>query len=270
GVCLMVAPEHLNWHLNMDEYTEAKTNLFASQIAEDIAIYFGKNELSQQIASASSGQKVPYFTLPGAVVENGAIAIEGQYICDTAELKLLGEHNWQNACAAVTTVWQITQDIEALRSVLTNFTGLEHRLELVRELDGVKYYDDSFGTTPETAIVALQALEQPKIIILGGSDKGASYDGLAQVVTQSNVQTAILVGDQAGRIKTALEAAGFTNFTAGGSSMTEIVAAAQSAAQSGDVVLLSPACASFGMFKDYKDRGEQFKSAVQQLAGQPG
>jgi len=270
GVCLMVAPEHLNWHLNMDEYTEAKTNLFASQIAEDIAIYFGKNELSQQIASASSGQKVPYFTLPGAVVENGAIAIEGQYICDTAELKLLGEHNWQNACAAVTTVWQITQDIEALRSVLTSFTGLEHRLELVRELDGVKYYDDSFGTTPETAIVALQALEQPKIIILGGSDKGASYDGLAQVVTQSNVQTAILVGDQAGRIKTALEAAGFTNFTAGGSSMTEIVAAAQSAAQSGDVVLLSPACASFGMFKDYKDRGEQFKSAVQQLAGQPG
>lgn len=262
AACLMMVPEHLNWHADFDEYLTAKSQLFAHQTTEDTAIYFAENENSTRIASISAGHKIPYFTPPGAWVKDDVITIDDNYICRTDELKLLGEHNWQNVCAAVTTVWQITQNIEAIRSVLTSFSGMEHRLEFVRDLNGVKYYNDSFGTTPETAIVAIQAFEEPKIAILGGSDKGASYDELAQTVATSNVRKVLLIGDQASRIQDALENAGFTDFTAGGNTMHEIVTNARSAAESGDVVLLSTACASFDMFKDYKDRGQQFKQVL--------
>lgn len=266
GVCLMVVPEHLNWHADMDEYTGAKAHLFEWQSSDDIAIYFGENDLSRQIAAAGSARKLPFYRSPGAFVNGNMVTIDGAEICRTDELKLLGAHNWQNVCAALTAYWQVDQNIDAARSVLTTFAGLEHRLEFVRELNGVQYYDDSFGTTPETAIVALQSFDQPKIAILGGSDKGASYGGMAKAVTQSNVRKALLIGEQAGRIQTALETAGFHDFVPGGENMEQIVAKARAEAQSGDVVLLSTGCASFGMFTDYKDRGNQFKQHVQALA----
>jgi len=266
AVCLMVVPEHLNWHVDMEEYLAAKANLFAHQTPVDVAVYFADNDNATHIASAGQGQKVPYFTPPGATVVNDAITIDGQEICKTSELKLLGQHNWQNACAAVTAVWQVTQNVTALRSVLTTFSGLEHRLEFVRNLAGIDYYNDSFGTTPETAMVALQAFAQPKVVILGGSDKGAQYDELAQVVKDTNVRQVLLIGDQAARIQASLEKVGFQDFSAGGNAMSEIVGKAQQLAQPGDVMLLSTACASFDMFRDYKDRGTQFKAAVQALA----
>jgi UDP-N-acetylmuramoylalanine--D-glutamate ligase len=265
AVCLMVEPEHLNWHSDMQEYIAAKQQLFAHQSPEDIAIYFADNENSQTVASVSPGTLIPYFATPGATIDNGAISISSQEVCRTEELKLLGKHNWQNACAAVTAVWQITQDIEALRSVLTTFTGLEHRLEFVREVEGVSYYDDSFGTTPETAIVAIEAFPGPKVVILGGSDKGATYEKLADAVMSNDVRAAIVIGETGQAIKHALEQAGFGNIIEAGSTMTEIVTAAKNQAEPGDVVLLSTGCASFGLFKNYKDRGEQFKSAVNQL-----
>ena len=266
AVCLMVVPEHLNWHSDLDEYIAAKSRLFVHQTPEDKAIYFAENDLSKRIASAGDGQKITYYAAPGTVVEDGAIRIDGQEICQTSALKLLGAHNWQNVCAAVTAVWQVTQDIGAMRSVLTSFSGLEHRLELVRELDGVRYYDDSFGTTPETAIVAIQAFVEPKVVILGGADKGVSYEGLAGIVAKSNIRKVLLIGEQAPRIQAALEQAGFTNFMPGGGNMAEIVATVQAQAQPGDIVLLSPACTSFDMFKNYKERGVQFSQAVQALS----
>ena len=262
AVCLMVVPEHLNWHEDMEEYIAAKQQLFIHQDEDDIAIYNGDNENSESIADASVGNQIPYLHAPGAFVNNDEITIDGQSICKTSELKLLGAHNWQNVCAAVTAVWQVTQNVPALHSVLTSFTGLEHRLELVRELAGVKYYDDSFGTTPETAIVAIQAFSAPEVIILGGSNKDANYDELATTIAKGSVRQAVLIGEQAQRIQMALEAAGFTHFVPGGSDMTAVVTTAQKSAQSGDIVLLSPACASYDMFNNYKERGEQFKAAV--------
>jgi len=265
AVCLMVVPEHLNWHSDMEDYVNAKSQLFRRQTSDDIAIYYAGSETSKRIASTSKGWKQPYMAFPGGTVKDDEVVIDNQVVCKTSELKLLGEHNWQNACAAVTTVWKVIQDIEAMRSVLISFSGLEHRLELVRELDGVRYYDDSFGTTPETAMVAVQAFSEPKVLILGGSDKGAEYDQLAQVVASNNVRSVLLIGDQASRLQTALEQAGFTNFVAGGDTMPEIVAKARSIAQNGDVVLLSTGCASFGMFVNYKDRGDKFKAVVGDL-----
>lgn len=267
ATCIMVVPEHLNWHADLDEYLAAKARLFAWQEPTDVAIYFAGSEFSKAIATSGPAEHVAYFEAPMARVESGKIMVESTEVCQTNEIQLLGSFNWQNVCAALTIVWQAgIRDVAAMRSVITTFAGLEHHLEFVRELDGVKYYDDSFGTIPETAIVALEAFAEPKVVILGGSDKGATYDELARAVTRTNVRHAVLIGDQAARIQAALDAAGFAEYSNGGSTMTEIVATCRSAAKPGDIVLLSTGCASFGLFTDYKDRGNKFKDAVQALA----
>jgi UDP-N-acetylmuramoylalanine-D-glutamate ligase len=207
GVCLMITPEHLDWHPNLEDYLEAKSNLFTHQEPDGIAIYFDQNEYSRQLAFRSPGTKIPYYQHPGARVrEDGKIVI--------------GE---------------------------------------------VKYYDDSFGTSPETAIVAMKTFAQPKVMILGGSDKGIPFDNLAKEVTENNVRHVVTIGDTGAKITELLRRQGFGNITEGDKTMTEIVSAAQKAAQPGDVVLLSTASASFDLFHDYKDRGNQFKQAVQSL-----
>ena len=266
AVCLMVVAEHLDWHTDFEEYVAAKANLFANQTSDDVSIYFAENAISQVISESGNARTIPYFSPPGATVDDDAIGIDGQVICKTSELKLLGEHNWQNVCAAVTVTWQIAQNVTAMREVLTTFTGLEHRLEFVRELHGVKYYDDSFGTTPETAIVAIRAFSEPKVVILGGSDKGANYEGLAKTVKESAIRKVILIGEQALRIQDALDAVDFHDYVYGGATMAEIVSSARDIAKDGDVVLLSSACASFDMFINYKDRAEKFTAAVQSLS----
>jgi UDP-N-acetylmuramoylalanine--D-glutamate ligase len=266
AVALMIVPEHLDWHPTFEDYLEAKANIFRHQKTGDTAIYFPFNPSSQKIARLSPGQKIPYFMEPGAYVDQaGKVMIGGREIIDRKEIKLLGEHNLQNICAAVTAVWQVAQDKEAIKKVLADFTGLKHRLEFVRDVGGVKFYDDSFGTTPATAIVAIQSFKEPKIVILGGSDKGAEFDELAKIVAGSNVKTAVIVGQIGGKIAAALKKVGFENIVTGLKSMPEIVAKAKELAEPGDVVLLSTAAASFDMFQDYKDRGNQFKKAINSL-----
>jgi UDP-N-acetylmuramoylalanine--D-glutamate ligase len=265
GVCLMVVPEHLNWHADMAEYISAKQRLFAAQKPTDIAIYYSQNENSQAIAQKSAGVKIPYLASPGAIIDNNQVVINNQTICSVEEIKLPGKHNWQNICAAVTAAWQITQDLAAIKSVILSFSGLEHRIELVSEINEVKYYDDSFATTPETAIAAIQAFDQPKILILGGSDKGTPLDPIANEVISNNIRHIITLGDTGPTIAKQLRERGYNDITEGLKTMTEIVATAQSHAEPGDVVLLSTGCASFGLFKDYKDRGNQFQDAVKSL-----
>ncbi len=274
AVCLMIVPEHLDWHPDVEDYVSAKRNIFAHQTPGDIAIYYNGNQYSVELAKSSAGAKIPYYQKPGAFVDgDGQIAIGDPEvgIINKSEVKLLGEHNLQNICAAITVVWFTLSEVEeqtkldAIQKVLTTFTGLEHRLEFVREINGVKYYDDSFGTTPETAIVALRSFAEPKIAILGGSDKGIPFDGLAKEVTKNNVRQAIVIGDTAPKISELLRQEGFDDIVLGLTSMKDIVDQASKIAQPGDVVLLSCGCASFGLFKDYKDRGNQFKQAVAEL-----
>ena len=265
GVCLMVEAEHLNWHSDMDDYLKAKSNLFAHQTSNDIAIYYADSRNSHRIASTSPGAKIAYFASPGAYIENDEIKIDNQTLCKTSKLQLLGKHNWQNVCAAVTAFWQVSQDADAIRRVLSTFAGLEHRLEFVRELDGVHYYNDSFATVPQAAIVALKAFSQPKVLILGGSDKGARFEQLAKAIVRQNVRHVLLIGETAPAIQAALQKAGYRATSPGGKTMADIVQTARELAEPGEVVLLSPACASFGMFNDYKERGEQFKQAVRAL-----
>lgn len=268
AVCLMIAPEHLNWHKDMDDYLLAKAQLFEHQTSADLAIYYAPNDLSRKIAGYSPGLKLPYFAEPGAHLENGAIVIAGEEIIRTDELQLLGEHNWQNACAALTAAWQITQNIQALHGVLATFTGLPHRLELVRELDGVKYYNDSYASAPDAAMAALAAITAPKVIILGGFDRNLPLGHLARCLAdhRGDIRKAVLIGASAHRLAGELEAAGFSNYAMESAKvMPAIVAAARGYAQPGDAVLLSPGFASFDMFKNFEDRGLQFKTVVAKL-----
>jgi UDP-N-acetylmuramoylalanine--D-glutamate ligase len=272
AVCLMVAPEHLNWHEDMDEYVTAKSQLFRYQDSSDIAIYYAANKVSEGIASAGSGRKVPYYAPPGAYVDEDQVKIGDQTVCSVSDIKLIGKHNWQNVCAAITAVWQIDHNVDAIRNVLSTFTGLEHRIELVRELRGVRYYDDSFGTTPETAIAAIEAFSEPEILILGGRGKGVPFNELAKVVKResSHIPGVLLIGEDKDKIAEALRAEGYGGLhMSDASTMQEVVGQATALAEDigkDSVVLLSTACTSFDMFANYKDRGEQFKSAVEQLS----
>jgi UDP-N-acetylmuramoylalanine--D-glutamate ligase len=270
AVCLLIVPEHLDWHPDVEDYVEAKANLFRHQKPEDIAIYFDENEYSKKIASYSPGKKIPYYKDPGAYVrEDGMVMIDGHEIIHKSEVKLLGEHNLQNICAALIAAWQVTTDAEAFKKVLLEFTGLEHRLEFVRELNGVKFYDDSFGTTPDTAIVALKALSEPKILIAGGSDKGADYNELVTAILNDNVKHVVCIGVTGYKIADLLEkrsAERCVTYTVWDKEakpgMVEILGRAIEHTEPGDAVLLSTGSASFGLFNDYKDRGNQFKAAV--------
>jgi UDP-N-acetylmuramoylalanine--D-glutamate ligase len=187
-------------------------------------------------------------------------------LCSLDALKLPGAHNLDNACAAIDAAWRWVQDGKNIERGLESFTGLPHRLKFVRELKKVQYFDDSIATTPGSAIAAMRAFAQPVIIILGGSSKGADFSDVAKVAADSGVKKAILIGQEAAKIEYSLKEQGVPYSNMGSDvSMVEVVAAAQQAAEPGDVVVLSPACASFGMFKNYSDRGDQYIAAVQAL-----
>lgn len=275
AVCLMVVPEHMNWHSDMDEYVTAKQNLFRYQDDDDRAVFNRLSDYSTEVVAVSPALKLSYEVPPknqepqernGTYVLGNDIYMDDERVCSVADMKLLGHHNLQNVCAAIAAVWEaIDGDKQAIVEALHDFTGLPHHLELIRELDGTSYYDDSFGTTPETAIVALEAFTQPKVVILGGSEKGASFEHLAQSVKNNNVRTVVLIGETGPKIRQALTAVGFENIVDGGTTMQSIVTAARQQAKVGDIVLLSTACASFDLFKNYKERGEQFQATVRAL-----
>ena len=282
AVCLMVAPEHLDWHKDMHEYITAKQQLFKHQQPDNLAVYNALNNYSEEVASVSNAHKEVYEVPPegenpidarGAYVDGDLIKMEGQTICHVHDVALLGRHNLENVCAAIAATWAITgANQKAIKQTVKNFAGLPHRLEIVKQIKHVWYINDSFGTTPETAIVAIKAFKQPKVLILGGSDKGSSYQELAREVVKSDIRHIIAIGQTGPKILQYIKSMSSADkqipatIIDENSNMSNIVATAAKYAKKGDVVLLSTACASFGMFANYKDRGEQFNQAVQALA----
>ena len=271
AVLLMIEPEHLDVHADASDYVLAKANITKFQQADDLLMYLPGNELTEYIARHSPARKIAFGDeASGAYEKDGFIIMDGQQIIATSDLGLVGRHNVDNACAAVTAAWQITQDISAYKKALSSFKGLPHRLQFVAEKSGVRYYDDSIATTPGSAIAALRAFAQPKVIIVGGSDKGAQFNDLAREVAMQHVRGVVLIGALQEKIRDALLDAGVPahelHVLTGKPSMAEIVDKAAQLARPGDVVIMSPACASFDMFKNYKDRGEQFVAAVLALA----
>jgi UDP-N-acetylmuramoylalanine--D-glutamate ligase len=251
SVVLNVTSEHLDVHKDTEEYREAKTNIVKYQTAEDFAVINSDYDTTKSFAKLTKA-KVVYFS-------------KDKLGIDKTKVKLRGEHNLENIAAAESAARLAEVSQENIEMVAYSFTGLEHRLEPVRQVDGVTYFNDSFSTTPETAIAAIKSFSEPMTIILGGSDKGSDYTQLGKVICQSkNIANLILIGKMAGKIKAAI---GKTDIPLieGLNSIDDIVSKAKEVSRPGEVVVLSPACASFDMFLNYKDRGEKFKQAVTAL-----
>lgn len=272
AVHLMMIPEHIDeWHKTIDDYVESKRNIFAHQTSEDLAIYNPYNEYSKSNVEASSGTHIPYLMEPGAHTKGDAIIIESVEIIKTSDIALPGAHNIENVCAAISAVWQVSKDKDALRGVLATFKGLEHRLQLVREVNGIRYYDDSFGTTPDTSVVAMDAFVDPKVMIVGGHDKGNDYTRMIRRLNSEDIHGIVCLGTTGTKIASELISKGYDkekiivkdNYNDW--NISQIIQSANSFAEKGDIILLSTGSASFGIFKDYKDRGCQFIDAVNQL-----
>lgn len=265
AVVLMIEPDHLDVHVDMEDYVTAKSNISRFQSADDIAIFYAENQYSRRIGQASAGRKIAYPTQLTAHVADGKFYYAEQELCSIDSLKIVGKHNVDNAIAAIDAAWEYTHEATIIEAGLSNFNGLPHRLSFVRHVRGVDYYDDSIATTPSSAIAALRAFNKPKVIILGGSSKGSDFSQLAEEITHHDAQ-AILIGDEATRIAQALENAGFNSFEImKDASAKKFVERASELAKAGSVVLLSPAAASFGLFKNYVDRADQFIAAVNDL-----
>ena len=275
AVLLMTTSEHLNYHSSIEEYIEAKRNILRFQTQKDFAIVNRDYPASNE-SDIYTNAKVFYVSTErngyeGCFIKENAVFLKlngkEDKIIDVSEILLPGIHNLENVCAAVLAATLSGVSKENITSVLKTFKGLEHRLELIATINGVKYYDDSFSTTPETAIAAINAFKSPEILILGGSSKNSDFKTLGEVISKSqNIKAIIGVGKEWQRIKSAIRnPQSVIYFIEGADSMAKIVAAASKIAVKGDVVLLSPACASFDMFKNYKDRGEQFKNEVLKL-----
>lgn len=271
AVVLMITSEHLDWHSSTGRYQQAKLPIIKYQKASDFAVVNQDFEASREFAARTPAQ-VYFFSTKndanGTFVKGGRLVsrIGGeQEICKVNKILLPGAHNLQNVIAAVAVAKILDIKNQNIVKVLSTFKGLIHRLQLVKEFRGVKYYNDSFSTTPETTIAAIEAFKSPKILILGGSSKNSDFEALGKKVKSDKLTKAvILIGDEAPRIRRAIS--GFSgSIIEGAKNMTQIANKAAQISQPGDVVILSPACASFGMFANYKDRGEQFIEEVNKL-----
>lgn len=267
AVVLMIEADHLDVHSSFEEYLAAKGNIIRHQ-AENDTVVFAKNNLYAGITAANSrAQKIAVQSEFTFYVKDGFFWHEDDKICSINALKIPGAHNRDNACAAIAAVWNFTQDNKAIEEGLGAFSGLPHRLKYVRTVKGVAYYDDSIATTIGSAVAAISAFPQPKVIILGGSSKGAiDFGELARNAAGGNVRSALLIGEQADAIEKSFIELGLKTETFDATfKMKDIVRRASEIAEPGDVVILSPACASFGLFKNYADRGDQFVAAVNAL-----
>lgn len=283
AVVLMVTSEHLDWHKDPDEYKKAKFNIVNHQAPSDFAVVNVDYPVSKEFLGQTQAKKIEVSTkheiTNGVFLSNNVIyrriGAAAERVTDVANIGLIGSHNLENVLAAVGAATALSIPTNSIAFAIKEFKGLEHRLEFVREVTGVKYYNDSFSTTPETAIAAIKSFSQPEIIILGGSDKGSDYSELGkEIINSPNIKAIVLIGQMAPNIKSAIlkarlpdgQAGEFKGqFLEGAANMEQILDQAKQVATSGDVVLLSPACASFGMFKNYKDRGKQFKETVNKL-----
>lgn len=254
AVVLGIEPDHLDVHTNMEEYVVAKANITLGQAENDVLVFNANNDIASGIAESSQAQKIAY-------------PFDMSRFADA--LVIPGEHNVENAAAAIAAVHEYVQDEATIRKGLSNFTGLPHRIKFVREVNNVKFYDDSYSSAPTASLAALKAFEQPKVILLGGFEKGADFSELGKYIAATpSVQCAVIYGATRERIAASLKAQGVNEErlqVLETRVFTDIIQVAANSARPGDVVLLSPGCASFDMFRNFTDRGEQFIKIVESL-----
>ncbi len=265
AVITNLSPNHLDVHKDMQEYVDAKKNIYAFQGANDLLVLNADNA----ITAALSGNGITrFFSRQGKAchvrLENGVITRGGVPVLATEDILLPGVHNIENYMAAIAAVEGLVSD-EAIVHVAKNFGGVEHRIELVRVKDGVRYYNDSIASSPTRTIAGLRSFKEKVILIAGGYDKHIPYDVLGPEVC-AHVKKLFLCGATAPQIRAAVEnCAGEKPEMVDCGKFENAVRAAAAAAESGDVVLMSPASASFDEFKNFMVRGECFKKIIKEL-----
>lgn len=271
AVVTNLAPNHLDVHKDMDEYVAAKRNIFAYQDACDRLVLNADNEITAGFAKQARGA-VTLFSRKrpvegGVWLKEKTVVCGGRPVLATDDILLPGLHNLENYMAAIAAVDGLVPD-EVIRDFARTFGGVEHRIELVRELDEVRYYNDSIASSPSRTIAGLRSFDQKVILIAGGYDKHIPYDVLGPEIVKS-VKALLLTGDTAEKIKAATLAA--PDYQQGRpdiyncAGLVEAVERARALASPGDVVILSPASASFDRFKNFEERGKAFKDAVNAL-----
>lgn len=269
---LNLTPDHIDRHRDLATYQAMKERIFANQTGEDYLVLNYDDPPVRAMAERAPSQVV-YFSrlseLPeGFCLKDGMIRLswkgERYDICPAAALKIPGSHNVENALAACAAAYFAGAGVRDMAAVLTTFAGVEHRIEPVATVGGVTYYNDSKATNPESTIKALEAFPGHIILIAGGRDKNTSLDEFMRLVKQ-RVDHLILLGEAADRFAVAADQAGVKNIHRA-ADFSAAVAAARSLARPPQVVLLSPACASYDMFNNYEERGRVFKDLVRRLS----
>lgn len=276
AVVTNLAPNHLDVHKSMEEYVDAKKNIFLHQGPDGLLVLNQDNEITRSFAPEAPGH-VTFFSRrqeldKGVFLKDGVIwvrnAMHERPVLPVADILLPGDHNVENYMAAIAALDGLIPD-QVIREFAAKFAGVEHRIELVRTLNGVKYYNDSIASSPSRTIAGLRSFQQKVILIAGGYDKHIPFDVLGPEVT-AHVKELFLTGATSDKIRTAVESA--PDYDPEKLPITviddfeEAVLAAHRAAKPGDVVILSPACASFDKFKNFMERGAAFKKIVYGLS----
>ncbi len=264
---LNIAPDHLERHYNMENYVFLKKRLLKNLTESEYAVLNYDDEVVRGFAEDTRAKKVWVSTIQevdGAYAKDGKLYYKGEYIVDKAELTLKEEHNVQNALFAIVACKLCGAKSEDVALALKTFKGVRHRMEFVAEKGGVKYVNDAKATNTASTISALSSLTMPTVLILGGSEKGETYDVLFQKVKESPIKHVILTGASRYRMLESAGRVGVHDITVTGD-FTGAIKIAALFAEAGDCVLLSPACASFDRFSDFEERGETFKQIVEGL-----
>ncbi|NLK43178.1 MAG: UDP-N-acetylmuramoyl-L-alanine--D-glutamate ligase [Tissierellia bacterium] len=263
-----ITPDHLDWHRSLDNYVEAKKKVFKNQDDNDYTVLNYEDRTLRQIANEIDSNIIWFSANQvldrGVYVEEDNIIIKDEMIyvkvMPCKDLKILGRHNLENALASVGIAYAMGVDLTYIREALKEFLGVEHRIEYVKEIGGISFYNDSKGTNPDSTIKAIEALNGPIILIAGGYDKGTEFHELIKSFN-GKVKELILLGETKEKIKeTALEL-NFNNIHLV-ENMKEAVNLSYKLGEENDNVLLSPACASWDMYKSFEERGKDFKNSV--------
>jgi len=270
---LNVTVDHQDRYESIDEYIGAKRRIFENQGSADYALFNlddpivapMRRDVKACVLGFTRTQTLPSDVVGGAYLDGERIMLKVpglfEEVCRRSDMKIMGNHNVENAMAAATYAQLCGCPLDVIRQVLRDFPGLEHALEVVRDRRGVRFVNDSKGTNVDATLRALESIEQPIWLIAGGRDKGGDFSRLVPTI-QQRVRRLVLIGEAAPLIANAVPHHDMIDRAA---TLREAVEIAAAGAAAGDVVLLSPACASFDMFADYQDRGRQFKALVQSL-----
>ena len=268
---LNITPDHLNRHHTMDCYIQAKANIAKNQTNKEICVLNYEDEALRALANKIEA-KVIFFSSSRKLNEglymkqdNIIYSSNGmkQVICNVNELKILGKHSYENVMAGVAIAIHMGVPLDYIKKAITTFSAVEHRIEFVETINGVTYYNDSKGTNPDASIKAVEAMNSPTILIGGGYDKGIEFDDWITSF-HGKIKHLILLGQTREKIAETAKRYGFTNIIIVDNLKDAVKISAQKA-QQGDAVLLSPACASWGMFQNYEERGRLFKEYVRDM-----